>query len=170
MRATLERLFQQQRAEGFGALRGTNVSGSVPVRDSLVNAALQDRIRSGKLPVKQGTIAFLGGGRVAVEATIKAFFLSPTVRLDLQFPASVDVTRDPVIRIGVSGPIAPLLPLVSAIGKLPEGVTIGGGQITADLRALLTQRGYADLLPYLRRLTFGGERGTLAIGFEVRID
>jgi hypothetical protein len=168
MRDLVEKIINEQRTAGFPALSGTRVSGSIPVPEPLVNDIAREKAPRN---VRVERIAFLPGNRIVVEANVPIAIFRKSVQIELILPELVDVAENPVMQIRVLGGLAFIGEIVAnLLGKLPEGVTFTGGIVSVNLRTMLQKDGNADLLAYLRRLTFVSDRGVLFVGFAVKID
>ncbi len=167
MRDLVERLITEQRASGFPALSGTRVSGSIPVPELLVNDLAREKSpRNARVE----RIVFLPENRIVVDLSVQISIFRKSLQIELILPEVVDVAENPVMPIRVLGSFALLGQIANAMGQLPQGVTINGGIVNVNLRTFLQKDGNADLLDYLRRLTFVSDRGVLFVGFAVKID
>lgn len=167
MRDLVERIITEQRAAGFPAFRGTRISGSIPVPEPLINDLAREKSpRNARVE----RITFLPGNRVVVDLSVQITIFRKAIQIELILPEMVDVAENPVFPVRVMGSIALLGTIANALGQLPQGVTINGGIVSVNLRTFLQKDGNADLLNYLRRLTFVSDRGVLFVGFAVKVD
>jgi hypothetical protein len=172
----LAQLLQDQRARGFEAFRGAVVEGTLPLRDTVLSAAVQQNILKSGSSLKDLRLSLPGGNRIGVDLTAAVLLFTKRVQLVLEIDPWVDLQQDPVVRLRIVSSSLGLIGgfLAEIVGSVfkqfPEGVNITNQIITVDLRTLLVQKDLADLAPLIKRLGFRGEPGILNIDFQLAVD
>jgi hypothetical protein len=157
----------------LAAFEGSQIVGTVPIRESLLNEALREATANPRGRVK-GIELRIGadnvlecGVRIAVGPFAKwfrpRFILTPRIV----------TSRGPVIVLTVaSNEYMGLMWIaqVFATEYFPRGVTIDGRQIVVDLAAIPQMAQVRGVLRYLRTLTARTTPGLLFIDFDIKVD
>lgn len=164
----LEQLMRDARAGHAPDLAGTRVVGDVSVADRLVNQVLAEKI-SPDGAVREVTVrAEPGRARVSIKIA-RPSFLPPlsfvlTIEAQPQLPASPVL----VLRVGMMPGVAALLGTgLSFMNVLPPGYRLEGDRLVVDMAAVLDDRGYGWVLPYLRSLNVAFEEGRIVNHVEI---
>ena len=168
MSSRLHDLWSTERSQGLRRLRGSRVSGVVPIRQELVERLVG---RRGPGVLGDIHITLLPNSRVRVASVVNVFGFRKQVEAVLKWPPAVDF-RDPTVRLG----FVERSPLVAAaslaaplLGRLPGGISISDGGVTVDLPTMFEKVGLADLLPHVRSLALEGAEGVLWLNLEIEV-
>lgn len=159
-------------ARDFADLRGARVSGTVPVRERLLNEAVQERLAAQRSRVQRLQLRIREGGRVQIEMDISLGIFTQTLRPELQVGV-VAVSPAPVLSLvfttsGYSGIVSLIQQF--APGLLPPGVAIRGNRILIDLGAVPQAAPMRPFWQHLKSLALDTLPGVLVVRFEVQID
>jgi hypothetical protein len=164
----IEQLLRDVRAGQPIDVAGTRVVGDVAISDRLVNEVIADKIGP-DAAVRDVTVrAEPGRARVTVRVA-RPSFLPPlsfvlTVESQPQLPASPIL----VLRVGMMPGVAALLGTgLNFMNVLPPGLRLEGDRLLVDIAAVVRDRGYAWVLPYLRSLSVGFEAGRIVNHVEM---
>jgi hypothetical protein len=164
----IEQLLRDVRAGQPADLTGSRVVGDVSISDRLVNEVIAEKIgRDGA--VREVTVRpEPGRARVTVKIA-RPSFLPPlsfvlTVESQPQLPASPVL----VLRVGMMPGVAALLGTgLNFMNVLPPGLRLEGERLFVDIAAVIKDRGYAWVLPYLRSLSVAFEAGRIVNHIEI---
>jgi hypothetical protein len=155
------------------AFEGAQVEGTIPVRQSLLNEALQQSTASGRGRVKQIELRIGAnnvlecGVRIAVGPFAKWF--RPQVILTPQ----IVTDKGPIVVLTVaSGEYVGLMWIaqIFATEYFPRGFSIDGRQIAVDLAAIPQMAPVRPILRFLRNLTVRTTPGLLLIDFDLKVN
>ena len=157
-------------ARQFDDVRGTRVTGSIPITEKALNEAVSGRVsatpgRIQQVEIQIGSDNYLEMGiKVAVGPFSKWFRPEVTLQAQAQ-PALILITL-------ASREYAPLMWLVELFAKelFPKGLTIRDQQIIVNIAELPAMAEYKELLRYVKRLDISSTRGALTLLFDVKID
>jgi hypothetical protein len=172
----LAQLLQGHRAAGLEAFRGAVVEGTLPLRESVLNGAIQQTVLKSGSSLRDLRLSLPGGSRIVVDLTAAVLLFTKRVQLVLEIEPLVDFQQNPVLRMRIVssslGLIGGLLAEIvgSAFKHFPEGVSITNQVITVDLGAMLRQNKLGDLAPLVKTLGFRGEPGILYVDFQLAVD
>ena len=168
MSSRLHDVWTAERSQGLRRLKGSRVSGVVPIRQELVERLLG---RRGPGVLGDIHVTFLPANRVRVAAVVNVFGFRKQVEAVLKWPPAVDF-RDPTVRL-VFVERSPLVAAASLaaplLGRLPGGISISDGGVTVDLPTVFEKVGLADLLPHVRSLALEGAEGVLWLNLEIEV-
>lgn len=152
---------------GFRDVAGTQIAASVPVSARLINELVAATLPAGA-PVREVSIRPEAGNRFSVRITPRASLLPPlTLRLEIEQQPDLPAFPVLVMRMKTMGGLFGLASAALPIGNmLPPGVRLDGERILVDLGALAADRGFGDLLTYVRRLTVNSEDGRVIVYVE----
>jgi hypothetical protein len=152
---------------------GAHLEGKIPIRQSLLNEALQQatantrgRVKEVELRIGANNVLEIGA-RIAVGPFAKWFrpqlILSPQILTD----------RGPVLVLTVaSNEYVGLMWIAQVFANeyFPRGISIDGRQITVDLAAIPQMAPARHVLRYLRNLTARTTPGLILIDFDLKVD
>ena len=165
----LLRILDQLRASHFADVKGARVSLSIPIAERLLNDIVTASLPP-SLRVRELTIRPRPNNNLQVKARVgKLEFLPPvTVTLEIdQQPRLPDTPLGFRLRSfpGLTAIAGSFLPP----DKLPRGVRLEGERLFVDLRVLLEQAGYADLIPLIERLHIATDDARLLVEVDGRV-
>jgi hypothetical protein len=110
------------------------------------------------------------GDRLSVKITPRTGFF-PSITIKLSIDRQPELPGNPVLVLrmamgGLMGFASSALPIGS---MLPPGVRMEADRIFVDLAAMAAQRGFGDLLPYLRQLRVNTEDGRAVVQVEAGV-
>ena len=156
----------------LAAFEGAQLNGTIPIRQSLLNEALQQatanpqgRVKAIELRVGANNVLECGV-RVAVGPFTKWF--RPQVIITPQLLTS----NGPVAVLTVaSNEYVGLMWIAQVFASefFPQGVTIDGRQITMNLAAIPQMAPIRGVLRYLRNLTVRTTPGLIVIDFDLKV-
>ncbi len=168
----LNEIFQKQRREQFAGLRGANIRGRLPIRESLIQPLLAEAVRSSNGKLERLEIFIREDNRFTVEATVAILFFRRAIRLELQIDSVVDFAVSPLVKIHIlesSGIPGFVLQFLLNLLPFPESVEILPKLITVNLKTALTRRKLNDFVPLMRRFTLSTQRGIALLDFQIGV-
>ena len=146
-------LLRSLQATEFRDLAETRISATVPVSERLINELVAGTMPP-TVPLREVHVHPEAGDAFAVRLSPRAAFLpSLTVRLTIDRQPSLPGSPVLVLRMatmgGLFGLAAGALPIAQ---MLPPGVRLEGDLIHVDLQAIAAQRGFSEMLRYVREL------------------
>ena len=151
---TILQVFERELAIGCPGLRGTRVTGTVPITQAVVNDILR---------------ASDGASRhVQVE-------IHPANRIVLHYSAlHVEAVLDDALVVGEAPTLSVRLESAIVAWTLKRSLTIPGVQldgrhITVNLGAVEALHPYRQLFPHIKAVTFATSEGLLNVRFELAI-
>jgi hypothetical protein len=163
-------IFDVERSHGLRRLTGSRVSGTVAIRQALI-----DRVVGGwRRPalVEDTEVRLLAGDRVYVSAHIKVFGFRQHVEATLKLPTAVEFNERPTVRL----PFIERSALARAatfaapvLGRLPPGISLTDSAVTIDLAEILSRAGAADWLPHMKALAIETDDGVAWLNVAVEI-
>ena len=133
------KLFQIVLERNLADLRGAHVAGTVPVREELINAALNEEIETRRGPIQQFEVRVRENNNLQVGLRLTIGPFSRWFRPELIIDAQALRSQSPVLLFIIAqahyGAAARLVALLSK-GKLPAGVHIKNRQVEVDLGSL----------------------------------
>ena len=155
---------------GFTDIGGARVSAAIPLSERLINEFVAASLPP-NVPVREVVIRPEAGDKFSVRLTPRTGMLPPiTLKLDIE--AQPDLPRSPVLVLrmktmgGLFGFAAAALPIGN---MLPPGVRLDGERILVDLQAMAAQRGFGDLLQYVRQLSITSEAGRVLVHLDAAV-
>lgn len=164
----IEQLMRDVRAGHSPDLAGTRVAGDVAVSDRLVNDIIAQKVRRDG-PVGEITVR-AEPGRMRVTAKIARPSFLPPLSFVLTVEAQPVLPASPVLvlRVGMMPGVAALLGTgISFMKILPPGLRLDGDRLFVDIAAVLQDRGYGWLFPYVRSLSVAFEAGRIVNHVEI---
>ncbi|MBC8103471.1 MAG: hypothetical protein H7Z41_12910 [Cytophagales bacterium] len=156
-------VLERQRLSGYAGFRGASVKGRLPVRESLVNEAIQSAQAGKRGAAWIERIEIRDNNLVNVSLGTTLWFLS-RVSLELAIEPIIDFPRSPLLRIHISGLQGTIVELIQDKLRLPPNIAvIQSRTLTINLRAALETAGRADLVPLVQYLGITTEPGTLTL-------
>ena len=167
----LGEIIQKQRREQFAGLRGADIRGRLPVRETLLPPLLKEVVQgSGKLERLQITI--LDGNRFTVDATVAILFFQRNIRLQLRIDPVVDFAVSPLVKIHIlesQGIPGFALQFLLNLLPFPESIEILPGLITINLKTALTRRRLDEFVPLMKRVALSTQPGIALIDFQIGV-
>ena len=153
-------------------LAGAALTGEIPIPNAVINRFIAQQLAQRNLPVAAVAVEAVSGDAVGAQITPKAR-LMPPVRILARIEKQPNLPHDATLGLRWSMPGMGALsmfaaPALSFFKALPPGIAVDGDRITVDMRQLLIDRGFGDLLPYLTGLRIGTREGAVVIKFDVR--
>lgn len=163
-------ILNQLQSSGFRDVAGARIVADVPLSARLINEVVTASIPL-NVPVREVAIRPEAGGQFSVRITPRASLLPPlTLRLQIERQPEFPAFPVLVMRMKTMGGLFGLATAALPIGNmLPPGVRLEGERILVDLAALAAQRGFADTVQYVRRLTIDSEEGRVLLHVEAAV-
>ena len=166
-------IIQKQRREQFAGLRGADIRGRLPIRETLLQPLLKEAVRgsSGKLGRLQITI--LASNRFTIDATVAILFFHRNIRLQLQVDPMVDFAVSPLVKIHIlesQGIPGFVLQFLLNLMPFPESIEILPKLITINLRTALIRRNLNEFVPLMKRLTLSTQHGIAFVDFQIGVN
>jgi hypothetical protein len=164
----LSRTLDRLRSSRFAELQGARLSATIPLPERLLNEIIA-AVLPPAAPVRDVSVRPQPGNRLAVRARLaKVDFLPP-------FTVTLEIERQPqlpdgplVLRmLSLPGLIALAGSGLSAAASLPPGIRLDKDRLVIDLRTLLEQRGYGDVVPLVNTLRVTTEEGRVLLNVEL---
>jgi hypothetical protein len=154
-------------------LTGAALSGEIPLANAVVNRFVAAQLAGRDGPVTSVHLEAQDDDSILAHVVTKARFVPP-IRIVVRVERQPQLPDDPVLWLRWSLPgmgalalfAAPALALFRA---LPRGMRAEGDRIGIDLRELLVERGFGDLVGYLRDARVHTRLGVFIVGFDVRV-
>ena len=164
------RILNQLKASGFRDIAGAQVGADIPISAGLINEVVTASIPP-NVPVREVSIRPEAGDQVSVRITPRASLLPPlTLKLEIERQPEFPSFPVLVMRMKTMGGLFGFASAALPIGKmLPPGVRLEGERILVDLAALAAQRGFAEVLPYVRRVAVHSEHGRVILHIEAAV-
>jgi len=168
MNTWLEQLLADVRSDRASDLAGTRLAADIAVSDRLINQVLAEQV-AGRGQVRNIEVQSRdGNARVTVKLAKPAFLpplaLTVTVARQPEFPSR------PILELHLAMPpgVAALAGAgLGFLNVLPVGHRLDGNRLLIDLPAVLGDRGYGWLVPYLRAITSRFENGRVVHFVEI---
>jgi hypothetical protein len=154
---TMREILARQVSSGFEGLRGTAISGHVPIAQSVVNELLTS---SGE-PLSRASVEVQGGNTLEI-------------RYRLLFPMSATVVLDEAVDLPPTGPRITLtmrsavIAGVLALKKLPFA-EMNGRRVTIDLGRIPALARYAAAMKCVERVRLTTSEQMLIVDFRVGV-
>jgi hypothetical protein len=165
-------ILEALRSSGFRDLNGSHGVTTISVGEPLLNAVLAASV-SQRGPVREVSVHPQPGDRLAVRAKLARPEFLPPINATVAIERQPDLPQNPALGLritGLAGLLALAGPLMSIAPKLPRGLRLDGDRLTVDLRELLADRGYEDLLGLMKRVSIHSEEGRVVIELEARVN
>ena len=163
-------ILERQRERRFADLAGSRVDATLPVRQALVDELVATAIA--RHPEAELDARLLNGNRLEVRAGWRIFGFPARWRLPFIIDPHVNVAERPMLFLRLaesSAAWSAARRAIGGLGLLPSFLRISDQGVALDLRQLAQQRGYGDLLPIARALTFDGQDGILWMRVEAEV-
>ncbi|MDX1931029.1 MAG: hypothetical protein SFU56_00340 [Capsulimonadales bacterium] len=170
-----ETILNLLRADRFAALRGSAVSGRLPLREGLLNDLFTQVRRERDLPTRRLEIRLLPDNRFTLYLQPQVGFFHPNVKLDFELSGEVDFRGDGLLTLRslgfLGGPTAQLVRTVLLRAmKLPDpAVTVEGNTLRIHVREALIALDAGELADLIRVLQFTTRPGILYVLFGISI-
>ena len=139
---------------GLAQLTGMRLTGEIPLRESVINDALQSRTPSRDLIV-------------SIEDRNQIVFRKGLFHVTATLDEMVDTGHTPKIRLRLASVVVAWT--LGRVVRLPF-LTIDGRIVTIDLRAMPPVREWEPVFRHLRRATLTTTRGVLHLQFDWYVD
>lgn len=171
MQRWLEQVFADARAGRASDLAGSRVAADIAVSDRLINQALAEALGPAGGHVRAIEVqAREGAARVTVKLAKPAFLppipVTVTVERQPQMPADPTLVLNLAMPPGIGALAEAGLGLLKA---LPTGHRLEGNRLLIDVAAVLNDRGYGWVVPYVRALNVRFESGRVMHFVEVDV-
>jgi hypothetical protein len=154
-------------------LKGTRLSGEIPLTNAVVNHLIAARLAEAPLPISAARVDALEGNAVGIRIVPSARLI-PAIRLLARIERQPDFPDYPVLRLRWSiqgaGALSRLVaPMIAKFTSLPPGVGLEADLVTVDVRELLVARGFGDIIEYVAGVRIDTRPGVFVVRFEVGI-
>ena len=164
----LEGLLRDVRAGQPADLAGTRIEARVAVTDDLLNRVLQEKLPPGAAVKEVRVTIDAHGGRVSVRLAKPSFLPALNVRVTIERQPEFPAAPVLVLRIDMPPGVAAIAgAALSFLKSLPAGHRLEGDRLHVDIPAVLRERGYAWVLPYVRGVRVTLEPGRLVHNLEL---
>ena len=166
-------IIKKQRREQFAGLRGADVRGRLPVRETLLQPILKEAVRGSNGKLERLQITILESNRFTLEATVAILFFQRNIRLLLQIDPVVDFAVSPLVKIHIlesQGIPGFVLQFLLTLLPFPESIAVLPNLITINLKTALTRRKLDEFVPLMKRFALSTQRGVALIDFQFGID
>ena len=144
---------QREAQTGLRRLRGTHVTGSIPLKQSDVNDLLKSSAAG-----QSAHVEFRGGNRIVVHYS--AFHIEAVLA------ESLDAGASPTVSVTLASTLVAWT--LKWANRLPY-VRIDGRRVTIDLAGVPAFGAYRELLMHIKAATFTTTPGNLTVNFEILI-
>ena len=163
-----------QDAAGWSVLRGTEVRGSVPIREESVSNFLRERAGLPTFGLRLRSVSIHEGNVVRLRASMGSGFLSLTLSPELRLESPTGFPDAPVLTVVFPSRYALLLRGWQRGQPEPLATAVSIGERTAQIRlrelaAYCFGPEIADSVRLLKAVALRSERGALFIDFEATI-
>jgi hypothetical protein len=170
MESWLEQLRRDALSGNIPSLSGARIVADIPVSDRLIGQIIAGKIGSDSALQEVDLKAEEGRARVTVKVARPSFLPPLSAVLTVERQPDLPVSPVLVLRVGMMPGVAALLGAgISLVSVLPAGLRLEGDRLFLDVPALLSDRGYAWLLPYLRALSISFVTGRVVCHVEAGI-
>jgi hypothetical protein len=169
---SLNDLVRERYGVDLRELAGANVSGEIPLSDDLVNRLLAERLANHP-QISAVRIQTQEGDTVAIQL-VPRLRMMPPLRILARIERQPELPHHPMLLLHwtmpAAGPLALLAaPVLSYFKAMPRGIRMDGDRIGIDLRELLRERGFEDVLAFVRALAVHTRPGGFVARFELGI-
>lgn len=161
-------VLEAERSRRFPGLGGSRADTVLPVRQALIDEVLA-RVPRWPAPLDGLHVRIAQGNRLHVGAVIRVLGFRTRVGLTLRLAPAMENGRVRLFvddRSFVASALSWLGPLM---GRLPEGISLQGSQIVADIVALARRQGFDDLAALVSSASFQSEEGVLWVNARVEV-
>ena len=153
-------------------IRGTHIAGTAPIRQELINAALNEEISEQRGAVQQFDLRILDNNRlqVGVRAALGPF--SKWFRPEVIVAPQALGSRAPLLLLTITSHYGVMVRLIELLakGRLPPGVVVRNQQLSIDFGILPQTAAYRQFFEHLKQLVITTRLGVLSVDFELKID
>ena len=164
-------VLSRQRAAHFAGLAGSDVRVTLRVSTALLNEIIR-AYTSTASAIRGLRVIPQVGNRFDVHLKLEKPALLPALNLTLVIEKQPELPADTTLGLRLTGGGGIMRFAGSAVkafgGGLPSGVRIDGDHISIDIRALLRDRGQAELLDYAEDLAVATEEGIMHLLVHAR--
>jgi hypothetical protein len=150
-------------------IRGTHATGSIPIREHLINAAVN---KSRRGPVEEFDIRVGDNNRLQVGVRVSIGPFSKWFRPELVLNRQALWSNSPGLLFTMSGSqysLAVHLVEIFAKTALPSGIHIKNNQIAVDIGAMPQAAPYRGLFEHIKELQVTTELGVLWVEFQLGV-
>jgi hypothetical protein len=159
----------RQSTTAWPDLTGTSATLRLPLREPIVNAAIEALVLPRVSALRRLSVSFLADQRVDVVIASGAIRFLPAFTVTLDLDPVVVCEPTPIVRMHLRrGSLAGALGSLAA-GSLPPGVRLTDGLIEVEVATLIGDRDTLGLLPFLRSARVETAPGLLWLLAEVRV-
>jgi hypothetical protein len=161
----LAEIVSRQQEAGFPALAGSEVRATIRIAEQLLNEVLAKLMPAGAA-LSSVAVHPQAGNRFAVRLSLAKPSFLPPLTAGLVIERQPQVPADPVLVLGLTGGASVLrlaAPAITNRGVLPPFVRMEGSRLFVDIRALLKERGLAQLLDYAQDLRVTTDEGSVIL-------
>lgn len=166
--------FTRQRQNNFADFKGAAITGTIPLREALVNELALEAVRQNNDKLKGLQVSFLDNNLIHIKVTVKIFIATPTLDLAVQVENRQNNQGAPILRLQVTplggGLLDTFLPVLLGMIPVPESVTVSGRQVDINLHTVFTRRGMHEIAALIKLLQLRVRRGIAEIDFGLKVD
>lgn len=150
---------------------GARISGEIPISDVMHNRLIAERLAASPGKVAAIVLQSRPANRATAHVRLNMAFVPPLV-VDLEVATQPEFPALPVVVVrwklaGLDSLAKMALPFIS--GFLPPWARIDGDLIAVDLRGFARDKGYEELLEYVRSVRVDTAEGRLVVRFELEV-
>lgn len=169
----LRTVLREQRENGWAALQGAVITGTIPVPETLLNELLQNAVCPAG-PIKSLRLVIEQNNHCVLHVAADKWFLPKHIALGFDVERIIGFPQSPLLRLRLSpsdGVLGGLLDFVlNVVAPLPDTVRVTGKLIEFDLGALLRKNGWGDVIPLIRLLRLRTQTGRIELDFGLAVD
>ncbi len=161
----MKEILEQQRADGFPALAGSELAIRIPITEIVLNEVIQaTAMRKGSIgPLTKLSIRLEPNNRISIpfETTV---FLMRQGQINAVLAPKIDFEKDArlLIMLAPSGAVGWLLKLVLGhIDSLKDIMTRSNDNLFVNIRTILVKAGAGEYLPYIETVRLRTDQGIL---------
>jgi hypothetical protein len=156
----------------FSDIRGARATGTVPVREDLINSMIAEEIDGRSGPVQEVEIRVGGGNHLQVGLRVAIGPFSKWFRPELVLSPQAVLAHSPCLHFTIAtahyGAIVRLFSLF-AKDSLPPGVHLSNQQVSIDFALLPQTAKYRPYFQHLRDLQLTTRPGVLTVAFDLEV-
>lgn len=164
-------LIAQQQRSGFADLIGSEGQGSIRLTDRLLNQIIAAAIQQAPA-LRDAQVRTLSGDRLQARIVLARPSFLPPFTIGIAIARQPELPETPVLvaKLEGAGGLMKLAGRATAFfDVLPPGIRMESDRAFVDVAALLEQRGFGFVLPYLDELRVHTEEGAVRLAFRARL-
>ena len=166
----LQKLIEEQRANGFAGFAGLSLNGKIPFTQKVVNDVIPELVLKGNELITRLEVIIEDQNYVTVNLTVKKWVFSQNFTIRAKIVREVDLPTSPKIKALLPEIYTPVIATIKALGLFPPFITTSGNRVEVDLTAVLRRQNMDDLIRYIKLLEIEGQRGVIFVHFRLEIE